>query len=43
VNLGERRIAGFMSQVLVLGGLPRDGDVVLLSPDIPVPNGTRVA
>ena len=43
VNLGERRIAGFMSQVLVLGGLLRDGDVVLLSPDIPVPNGTRVA
>ena len=43
VNLGERRIAGFMSQVLVLGGVPRDGDVVLLAPAIPVPNGTRVA
>jgi tRNA-binding protein len=43
VNLGERRIAGFVSQVLVLGGLPREDDVVLLAPDLPVPNGTRVA
>jgi tRNA-binding protein len=43
VNLGERRIAGFVSQVLVLGGLPADGDVILLAPDMPVPNGTRVA
>ena len=43
VNLGERRIAGFTSQVLVLGGLPREGDVVLLAPDLHVPNGTRIA
>ena len=43
VNLGERRIAGFVSQVLVLGGVPGEGDVVLLAPDLPVPNGTRVA
>jgi tRNA-binding protein len=43
VNLGERRIAGFMSQVLVLGGVPAEGDVILLAPDLPVPNGTRVA
>jgi len=43
VNLGERRIAGFVSQVLVLGGMPREDDVVLLAPDLPVPNGTRVA
>jgi tRNA-binding protein len=43
VNLGERRIAGFTSQVLVLGGLPREGDVVLLAPDMQVPNGTRIA
>lgn len=43
VNLGERRIAGFVSQVLVLGGLPAEGDVILLAPDTPVPNGTRVA
>ena len=43
VNLGERRIAGFVSEVLVLGGVPRDGEVILLSVDRPVPNGTRVA
>ena len=43
VNLGERRIAGFVSQVLVLGGMPREDDVVLLALDLPVPNGTRVA
>ena len=43
VNIGERRIAGFTSQVLVLGGVPEEGDVVLLTPDAPVPNGTRVA
>jgi tRNA-binding protein len=43
LNLGERRIAGFVSQVLVLGGLPQADDVVLLAPDLPVPNGTRVA
>ena len=43
VNIGERRIAGFTSQVLVLGGVPEEGDVVLLAPDAPVPNGTRIA
>ena len=43
VNIGERRIAGFTSQVLVLGGVPEEGDVILLAPDSPVPNGTRIA
>lgn len=43
VNLGVRRIAGFVSEVLVLGGVPEVGDVVLLALDQPVPNGTRVA
>ena len=43
VNLGHRRIAGFVSEVLVLGGVPRDGEVILLAVDKPVPNGTRVA
>ena len=43
VNIGERRVAGFTSQVLVLGGVPEEGDVVLLSADAPVPNGTRIA
>ncbi|MFL5561947.1 MAG: tRNA-binding protein [Gemmatimonadaceae bacterium] len=43
VNLGVRRIAGFASEVLVLGGIPEKGDVVLLAIDTPVANGTRVA
>ena len=43
VNLGTRRIAGFSSEVLVLGGIPEPGDVVLLALDAPVPNGTKVA
>ncbi|MFO7264057.1 MAG: tRNA-binding protein [Bacillaceae bacterium G1] len=42
VNFPPRRIAGFASEVLVLGGLPEEGDVVLLRPDEPVPNGTPI-
>jgi tRNA-binding protein len=43
VNIGERRIAGFTSQALVLGGVPEEGDVVLLALDAAVPDGTRIA
>ncbi|MGH7670589.1 MAG: tRNA-binding protein [Gemmatimonadaceae bacterium] len=43
VNLGTRRIAGFESQVLVLGAMPTATEVVLLTVDHPVPNGTRIA
>ncbi len=43
VNFPPMRIAGFKSEVLVIGGTPEDGDVVLLSPDEHVPNGTRVS
>src|SRR5690606_9313060 len=43
VNFPPRRIAGFNSEVLVLGGIPEEGDVVLLRPDETVPNGTPVA
>lgn len=42
VNLGTRRIAGFESEVLVLGAMPSAADVVLLRPDIPMENGTRI-
>src|SRR5215207_873531 len=42
VNLGDRRIAGFMSQVLVLGAMPSAEEVVLLQVDHPVENGTRI-
>lgn len=42
VNFPPRRIAGFLSEVLILGGMPEEGDVVLLQPDVPVENGTRI-
>jgi tRNA-binding protein len=41
-NFPPRRIAGFSSQVLVLGAVPGQGDVVLVRPDAPVAPGTRV-
>lgn len=43
VNLGTRRIAGFTSQFLVLGGLEPDGTVRLLAPDADLPPGAPVA
>lgn len=43
VNIGTRRVAGFVSEVLVLGAVPAPGDVVLLAPDAPVADGTRIA
>jgi tRNA-binding protein len=43
LNLGERRIAGFVSEFLVLGGLEADGTVRLLQPDAALPEGARVA
>lgn len=43
VNFPARRIAGFKSEVLVIGGVPEDGDVVLLRPDEPIKNGTPIA
>ncbi|MGB8954638.1 MAG: tRNA-binding protein, partial [Tumebacillaceae bacterium] len=43
VNFPPRRVAGFASEVLVLGGIPEKGDVILLQPDQPLPNGTPIA
>lgn len=43
VNFPPRRIAGYQSEVLVLGGVPEQGDVVLLKPDVELPNGTPIA
>ncbi len=42
VNLGVRRIAGFASEVLVLGLPDEAGRVVLLAPERDVPLGGRV-
>jgi tRNA-binding protein len=43
VNFPPKRIAGFASEVLVLGVMVEDGDVVLLRPDWDVPPGRRIA
>lgn len=43
INLGSRRIAGFRSEFLVLGGIDPDGTVHLLAPDADVPPGSPVA
>lgn len=42
VNLPPRRIAGFKSEVLTLGVPDGNGDVVLIEPQQPVPNGGRL-
>lgn len=43
VNFPPRRIAGFKSEVLVLGAVLENGAVVLLRPEKAVPGGTKVA
>jgi tRNA-binding protein len=43
VNLGRKRIAGFVSEFLVLGGLEADGTVRLLDVDGELPPGAPVA
>ncbi len=42
VNFPPRRIAGFPSEVLVLGVPDENGAVVLLKPDFRVPDGGRM-
>ena len=42
VNFPPRQIGKFMSEVLVLGFPDADGEVVLLEPSLPVPNGGRM-
>jgi tRNA-binding protein len=43
VNLPPKRIAGFASEVLVLGALDDEKGVVLLRPDEDVELGSRIA
>lgn len=42
VNFPPRQIGPFMSDVLVLGLPDSDGEVVLVVPDLPVPDGGRL-
>ena len=42
VNFKPRQIGPFMSEVLTLGLPDPDGEVVLLAPDHPVPDGGRL-
>ncbi len=42
VNFPPKRIAGFKSEVLVLGAPDEDGEVVLLAPDKDIPLGGRM-
>ena len=42
VNFPPRQIGKFMSEVLTLGFAGEDGAVILFSPDMPVPNGSRL-
>jgi len=43
VNFPAMRIAGYLSEVLVMGGVLEKGDVVLLNVDIEIPNGTKIS
>ncbi len=42
VNFPPRQIGPFMSEVLTLGLPDADGNVMLIGPDRPVPNGGRM-
>jgi tRNA-binding protein len=42
VNFPHKQIGKFMSEVLVLGFPDGEGDVVMIGPDKPVPNGGRL-
>jgi tRNA-binding protein len=42
INFPEKQIGPFMSQILVLGFPDDNGNVTLISPTSPVPNGGRL-
>lgn len=43
VNFPPRQIGPFMSEVLTLGFADENGDIVLIHPERPVPNGERMS
>ena len=42
VNFPPKQIGKFLSEILVLGFPDEDGEVVMIGPDRPVPNGGRL-
>ena len=42
VNFVPRQVGTVMSEVLTLGFADANGSVVMFSPDVPVPNGSRL-
>lgn len=42
-NFPPKQIANIISEVLVLGSVEKDGKVVLLKPERPTPNGSKIA
>ena len=42
VNFPPRQIGKFMSEVLILGVLDAENNIVLLKPDLDIPNGARL-
>lgn len=42
VNLGEKNIAGFMSQFLLVGFSDKNGAISLITSDYAVPNGQKL-
>jgi tRNA-binding protein len=42
VNFPKKQIGTFMSECLVLGSVGDDQNIVLLTSDMPVPNGLRI-
>ena len=42
VNFPPKRIAGFKSEVLILGAMKEDGEVILLQPDREAPLGYKI-
>jgi len=43
VNFSPKQIANFVSEVLILGAITKEGDVILLKPDREVGLGDRIA
>ena len=43
VNFAPKKIASFVSEVLILGANGKDDGIILLSLDKPMPNGSKIS